>query len=316
MDPTHLHLLLNHVPTIGFGIGIALFVLSLGTRSADLKQASLVVLVGVALVSIPAYATGNAAQNLLQERGEVSDGTTEGMVTLTLIETHEGAAFLALGFMELTGALAWLALWQFRRRSTLSTGMTGVILVISLLTMGLMAQAANIGGMINHPEIRGAEEITTFAGHMGRTVGDYVRDTPWTWIAAETLHFVGLSLLVGVILLIDLRVLGFMPQVPFAALDRLLPWAMLGFALNVFTGMLFFAAAFGQYTNNPAFFWKLVFVLLAGANTLYFTLDRTWATAPGRDAPAFSKLAAVGAMFFWVGVMYWGSMLPFIGNAF
>ena len=316
MDPTHLHLLLNHVPTVGFGIGIALFVLSLGTRSADLKQASLVVLVAVALVSIPTYATGNAAQNHLQERGEVSDGNSEGMVTLSLIETHEGAAFLGLAFMELTGALAWLALWQFRRRSTISAGMSGAILVISLLTMGLMAQAADIGGMINHPEIRGAEEITTFAGHFGRVVGDYVRDTPWTWIAAETLHFVGLSLLVGVILLIDLRVLGFMPQVPFAALDRLLPWAMLGFALNVFTGMLFFAAAFGQYINNPAFFWKMVFVLLAGANTLYFTFDRTWAMAPGRDAPALSKLAAVGAMFLWVGVMYWGSMLPFIGNAF
>ena len=316
MDPTHLHLLLNHVPTVGFGIGIALFVASLVSRSNDLKQASLVVLVGVALLSIPTYATGNAAQMNLQDRGEVSDGTNEGIVSLSLIETHEGAAFLALGLMELTGALAWLALWQFRRTSKVSTGMSGSILLLSLVTMALMAQAANIGGMINHPEVRGAEEVTTFAGHMGRVVGDYVRDTPWTWIAAETLHFIGLSLLVGVILLIDLRVLGFMPQVPFAALDRLLPWAMLGFALNVFTGMLFFAAAFGQYTNNPAFFWKMIFVLLAGANTLYFTLDRTWAMAPGRDAPMLSKAAAVGAMFLWVGVMYWGSMLPFIGNAF
>ena len=316
MDPTHLHLLLNHVPTVGFGIGIALFTVALLGRNNDLKQASLVILVGVALLSIPTYATGNAAQVHLQDRGEVSDGTNEGMVTMTLIETHEGAAFLALALMELTGALAWLALWQFRRTSTVSIGMGSAILMISLVTMALMAQAANIGGMINHPEIRGTEEITTFAGHMGRVVGDYVRDTPWTWIAAETLHFIGLSLLVGVILLIDLRVLGFMPQVSFAALDRLLPWAMLGFALNVFTGMLFFAAAYGQYTNNPAFFWKLVFVLLAGINTLYFTLDRNWAMAPGRDAPALSKAAAVGAMFFWVGVMYWGSMLPFIGNAF
>jgi hypothetical protein len=80
--------------------------------------------------------------------------------------------------------------------------------------------------------------------------------------------------------------------------------------------MLFFAAAFGQYTNNPAFFWKLVFVLLAGANTLYFTFDHSWAHQPGRDASMISKAAAVSAMVLWVGVMYWGSMLPFIGNAF
>ena len=223
MDPTHLHLLLNHVPTVGFGIGIALFLAALVTRSNDLKQASLVVLVGVALLSIPTYATGNMAQMHLQDLGEVSDGTTEGTVTLSLIETHEGAAFLALALMELTGALAWLALWQFRRTSKVSAGMSGAIVVLSVVTLATMAQAANIGGLINHPEIRGAEEATTFAGHMGRVVGDYVRDTPWTWIAAETLHFVGLSLLIGVILLIDLRVLGVMKQVSFAALDRLSP---------------------------------------------------------------------------------------------
>jgi uncharacterized membrane protein len=316
MDPTHLHLLLNHVPTVGFGIAIAMFVLGLAGRSNDLKQASLVIFVGVALITIPTYVTGNAAQVHLQERGEVSDGTTEGMVTLSLIETHEGAAFLALSFMEVTGALAWLALWRFRRTLNVSPAMNGVLLVLSLATLGLMAQAANVGGMINHPEIRGAEEMTAFTGHMGRVVGDYVRDTPWTWIAAETIHFVGLSMLVGVILLIDLRMLGVMKQVSFAALDRLLPWAMLGFAMNTFTGMLFFTAAYGQYTNNPAFFWKLIFVLLAGVNTLYFTFDRTWALEPGRDAPMLSKAAAASAMFFWVGVMYWGSMLPFIGNAF
>jgi len=307
MDPTHLHLLLNHVPTVGFGIGVALFIVSLVAKSNDLKQASLVVLVGIALLSIPTYVTGNAAQTTVENNPNV---------TASLIQTHEGAAFLGLAFMELTGALAWLALWQFRRSSKLSTGMSGAILVLSLVTMGLMAQAANVGGMISHPEIRGAEEVTTFAGHLGRVAGDYVRDTPWTWIAAETLHFIGLSLIVGIVLLIDLRMLGFMKQVSFSALDRLLPWAMLGFALNVFTGMLFFAAAYGQYTNNPAFYWKLVFVLLAGANTLYFTFDRTWATEPGRDAPLLSKAAAVCAMFLWVGVMYWGSMLPFIGNAF
>ena len=170
MDPTHLHLLLNHVPTVGFGIGVGLFALALFTRSSDLKQASLVVLVAIALISIPTYTTGNAAQMNLEERGEVSDGTTEAMVTLSLIQSHEGAAFLALGFMELTGMLAWLALWKFRRTSIMSWAMGGTILILSLLTLGLMAQAANLGGLINHPEIRAAEEATSFIGHFARTV--------------------------------------------------------------------------------------------------------------------------------------------------
>jgi len=315
MDPTHLHLLLNHVPTVGFGIGIALFILALLWRSNDLKQASLVVFVVVALVTIPTYVTGNAAQIKLQDAGAI--GTAESTrTTLSLVQTHEGAAFLALTFMEMTGALAWIALWQFRRSSVLSNGMAGSLLVVALITISLTALAANVGGHISHPEIRGTVEVTTFAGHLGRTVGNFVRDTPWAWSSSETIHFVGLSLLIGVLLLINLRMLGFMKQIPFDALDRLLPWAMLGFTVNTMTGMLFFAASSNSYVGNPAFYWKLVFVVLGGVNVLYFTFDRTWAQETGREAPPLSKLAAACAMFLWVGVMYWGSMLPFIGQAF
>jgi hypothetical protein len=316
MDPTHLHLLLNHVPTVGFGVGLFLFIVALIAKSNDLKQASLVVFVGVAILSIPAYATGNAAQGELIEAGVIGDPDAGAETPEALVLEHEGAAFLALGFMELTGALAWLALWKFRRTSSLSGGGASVILVLALISIALMAQAAAVGGLINHPEIRPEEEVTTFAGPMARTVGDFVRDTPWTWIAAETLHFIGLTLIMGVVLLLNLRMLGMMRQLSFAALDRMLPWAMLGFALNTFTGMLFYAAAFGQYAENPAFYWKMIFVALAAANTLYFTFDRTWMQAPGSDAPALSKAAAASAMVLWVGVMYWGSMLPFIGNAF
>jgi hypothetical protein len=317
MDPTHLHLLLNHVPTVGFSIAIALFFLGLLLRSDHLKQASLAVFVGIALVTIPTYVTGNAAQIKLLDMGVMAEGDPEGVrSTISLVESHEGAAFLALAFMEITGALAWLALWQFRRTSVLGNGIGVSILVLSLITMGLMAQAANIGGTISHPEIRYQEEMTTFAGHLARTAGNFVRDTPWAWTSAETLHFIGLTLLVGVLLLINMRMLGFMRQIPFEALDRLLPWAMLGFAVNTLTGMLFFAASAGSYAGNPAFYWKLVFVLLAGVNTLYFTFDRTWAREVGHDAPGVSKFAAASAMVLWVGVMYWGSMLPFIGQAF
>jgi hypothetical protein len=82
------------------------------------------------------------------------------------------------------------------------------------------------------------------------------------------------------------------------------------------TGMLFFAAAPGQYTKNPAFFWKVIFLMLACANTLYFTFDKTWMQEADREAPALSKVLVVTALALWFGVMYWGSMLPFIGNAF
>jgi len=59
-----------------------------------------------------------------------------------------------------------------------------------------------------------------------------------------------------VVLAVDLRMLGFMKSVSFATLHRLLPWGILGFGINVLTGMLFFVGAPEQYTTNTSFQWR------------------------------------------------------------
>ena len=319
MDTTHLHLLLNHVPTIGFVIGIGLFVLALLARSEDLKRGSLVVLVGIALVSIATYTTGNAAQGAVCIAAD-EDPCQDATVSKTMIEEHETAAFLALGFIQLTGALAWLGLWSYRRRSQLSPLLAGSVLVISAVAFALGARAANIGGEIRHFEIRAAdlEEIIfdPAVRPWARHVGNYVRDEQWAWIAAETVHFVGLTLLMGVVLLVNLRMLGMIKSLSFAAVDRLLPWGMLGFALNTITGMLFFVAFQSQYISNPAFHLKVVLIILAGFNTLFFCFDPAWSLRPNERPPFISKVVASSAVCLWVLVMFYGAMLPFLGNAF
>jgi hypothetical protein len=283
-------------------------VLSLITKSDDLKRASLIVLLGIALIAIPTYMSGNGAQEAIKSLPGVSK---------SLIETHEGAALVAIGFMLFTGAFAWLGLWQFRRLARIPTWNLAVILVLTLVSLGLMARASNLGGEIRHAEIRAGQGTVTPEGALARTVGSFVTDTPWMWPTCETLHFVGLSLLCGVVFLVDLRVLGVMKGVSFASLHRLLPWAALGFGVNVTTGMLFFVGIPGQYIHNVAFYWKVALVMLAGANAVYFTLfDEPWSLGPGEDAPLTAKIAAVSAMVLWVGVMYCGSMLPFLGNSF
>ena len=308
LTPTHIHLLLNHVPTIGFGIAMGLLIGALVSRSDDLKKAALTVLVAVALLTLPTYLTGNAAEESIRNLPGVSR---------TLIATHEGAALVAFIFMEITGAVAWLALWQFHRRSRMTTRTLGTVLVLAVITMGLVTRAANVGGEIRHTEIQLAVETTTAEGPVGRDLATWVKAVPWVWPAAESLHFVGLSLLMGVVLLIDLRMLGVMKQVSVKALDRLIPWAILGFGINVVTGMLFFVAAPEQYTQNIAFFWKIGLLIVAVFNGLYFTVyDKAWELAPGADAAPLSKVMAASALLLWVGVMYYGSMLPFIGNAF
>lgn len=317
MDLAHVHLLLNHFPTVGFVIGLMLFVTSLIAKNNELKRVSLVLFVAIALVTIPTYVSGNAAAEAVCAGGTQVSVCADSGVSKSLIQTHEGAALLAFAAIILTGAFAWLALWQMRRTSRAANWNLAVILLLALVAFGLAARAANIGGEIRHPEMRAAEETVTPEGHLARKVGSFVLATPYGWPSLETLHFIGLSLLIGVILLIDLRMLGVMKDVAFPALHRLLPWAILGFGTNLVTGILFFVASPDQYDQNVAFVWKMILVMLAGANALYFTVfDEAWVLKPGDDAPFTAKAVAVSAIALWLGVLYFGSMLPFLGNSF
>ena len=145
----------------------------------------------------------------------------------------------------------------------------------------------------------------------------FVTGTKWMWPTCETLHFIGLSLLMGVVFLVDLRMLGFMKSLSFPVLHRLLPWGILGFGMNVMTGLLFFIGQPDQYIKSTPFQWKMALVLIAGANALYFTMfDEVWILAPGDDAPMQAKVAAGSAVVLWVAIMWCGNMLPFIGDSF
>jgi hypothetical protein len=315
MTLAHVHILLNHFPTIGMIVAMGLFGLSLIWKSDDVQRASLAVLFGLDVVAIATYISGNAAWQEIAELPGVSKAA---------VAAHQDAALLAFAVMQLTGIAAWLGLWQYRRIARIAKGIQGTVLVLGLLTLVLMSNAANIGGEIRHPEILTQADV---AGRNGAgparglinatAIGTFVTGTPWMWPTCETLHFVGLSLLLGVVLAVDLRLLGVMKSVSFMTLHRLLPWGILGFGINVLTGMLFFVGAPDQYTMNNTFKWKIVLVMVAAVNALYFTvIDETWVLGPGDDAPMTAKVMAASAMFLWVAVMFCGSMLPFLGNSF
>ena len=309
MDLTHIHLLLNHFPTVGMAISLGLLVLALLTKSADLKRASLILFTGIALISLPTYMSGNSAAEKIQNMPGISK---------TLINTHESMAMVSLIIMELTGVFAWLGLWQNRRQGKISGFYLFMVCALAAATFAMMAQTANIGGEIRHPEIWTSKtETTTMLGSLARDVGVGFTNVTWLWAAFETVHFVGLTLLIGVTLLVDLRLLGVVRGIKFSTLHRLLPWAMLGFVVNTASGMGFFVAVPGQYDTNPVMGWKLALVLLAGANALYFTVfDSPWMLGKEEEAGFTDKLVAGSAILLWFGVIYAGSMLPFIGNAF
>jgi hypothetical protein len=226
--------------------------------------------------------------------------------------------------MGLTGMFAWIGLWQFRRVARPAPWVLGSVFLFAIGTLGLMARAATIGGEIRHPEILTSPDATAAAGGgfqigwlSSAAIDNFVTANTWVWPTSETLHFIGLFVLVGIVLLVNLRVLGLMKGLPFAALHRLLPLAVLGFALNTVTGMLFFIAAPEQYTDNVTFYWKIGFIMIAGAVLFYHTVfDEVWVVGRGDVAPLRARVIAASALAAWLGVVYCGQMLPFIGNAF
>jgi hypothetical protein len=139
----------------------------------------------------------------------------------------------------------------------------------------------------------------------------------WIWPLAETLHFIGMALLVGTIGLLDLRMLGVARRLPLGPLHDLVPWGVAGFFLNVITGFIFYAGDPFQYFPNPTFWWKMGFIGLAGLNILAFYLfvyEKIADLGPGADCPLAAKVVGGVSLLLWCGVMYFGRMLPFIGG--
>src|SRR5205809_19309 len=161
--------------------------------------------------------------------------------------------------------------------------------------------------------------IESFSNWLSTTAASgFVMQHAWVWPAAETLHFVGLSMLMGTIGAIDLRLLGLAKRVPFAPLHRLLPWGISGFGLCLGTGMVFFTGDPNQYVHNWVFWTKMTFVVLAGLNVATFYISGIFEAAehlgPGDDAPRAAKVIAACSLVLWIGVMYLGRMLPFLGD--
>jgi hypothetical protein len=151
------------------------------------------------------------------------------------------------------------------------------------------------------------------------SLSQFISMSPILWPVMEMLHFIGLALLIGGAGLIDLRLMGFMKSVPVSAVMQVRKWAVLGIVINVVTGTLFFIGAPGQYIDNSAWYYKLLFLAVAILNIVIFETrqgKRMLALAAGQDTPASFKIAGAVSMGSWLMVLYFGRMLPFIGNAF
>ena len=313
MNHSHLHLLLNHVPTVGAVAALGILLVAFVRRNEHLKHIGLEILFAIALVTLPVFITGVGAYREIRGGPDLSDYA---------MRAHWDAAIAGFTVTEFAGFVAWVALWQTRRRGRAARGLVAGATLLTILAIAIMARTANLGGEIRHPEIRAvaveaAPDGDTSRFMAARLTQYMANDSPWAWPAAEAVHFLGMSLSLGVLLAVNLRILGVIRGMPFAEVHRLLPWGMLGFGINLITGMLFFVALPGQYVQNAPFFWKIVFLMIAGANYLYLTVfKKAWEDDDGREARTADKAMAIVSIVAWLGVLYAGRMLPFLGNAF
>ena len=145
-------------------------------------------------------------------------------------------------------------------------------------------------------------------------IANAIRTSIWMYPAFETLHYIGLSLLVGGIMLIDLRVLGVARSLPLKSMIGLLPWVWVGFLINATTGSLLFIYGATGFGTNHAFWLKMGFMVLAGLNALAFQLATTrsatdWVSA-GTPPPA-AKVFATLSFVLWLCVVTAGRWMAY-----
>ncbi len=317
MNLAHVHLLLNHLPILGTLITLGIFLVALVANRDDLKQVSLALFGLIALAAIPTYMSGSGANDTLKDSPDIS---------MALVQAHQGAALVAFIFMEITGAVSLIGLWSFSR-SVKNPWVSGparlnlvAVLLLAAVTSGLMAIAGNTGGNIRHSEILSGDATTSVSGALGSKLIDSIHhfvidSSMWVWPILEDLHFLGLILLFGTIGVLNLRILGFLKQLPLAPLHRFIPWGLGGFAINVVTGFLFYLGMPGFYNMNFVFQLKIFTIFLAFGVLLLFYCTSVFRTlehlGPGEEAPAFAKCIAVASIVLWIAVIVLGRYIPF-----
>lgn len=138
-----------------------------------------------------------------------------------------------------------------------------------------------------------------------------INGTAWTAAALEIVHYFSMFILVGAMLIVDLRVLGLLARRQDATqlADRLFPWIWISLALNFLSGFLMFAGSATAYYRNDVFYDKLAVILLAiVASIIVQQKVRKWAQLPAM--PASAKLVALISIGLWIGAIIAGVEVP------
>ncbi|HZL96776.1 MAG TPA: hypothetical protein VFB99_24185 [Vicinamibacterales bacterium] len=147
----------------------------------------------------------------------------------------------------------------------------------------------------------------------------YVATYDWVWPVCETLHFVGMCVLLGTVGVVDLRILGVAKGIPIHLLEKFIPLGVIAFLINAATGFVFVAGnPVGgpmEYLTNLSLQLKMLMVLIAGINLLIFYfagIQRSLAgVAADGDAAGSAKLVAAVSLTAWIMVIIFGRFIMY-----
>jgi hypothetical protein len=141
-------------------------------------------------------------------------------------------------------------------------------------------------------------------------------DSVYVYPIVLLFHTVGLAMVVSINIVVDLRVLGFAPQIPVGALRTLIPLMWTGLAINASTGLLLLTAKATQFVVNPAFYVKMLSIALAVAT--FLAVRRRAFGEPESGAPAADanvRALAFASMMLWLVALTAGRWMAYLGEA-
>jgi hypothetical protein len=139
-----------------------------------------------------------------------------------------------------------------------------------------------------------------------------IRDSTYIFPVVEVLHLFGLTLLLGTVMVMCLRMLGFgmRRQTTTEVNTQLMPWAVSAAVLTIVTGILLFLSEAMKCYGNEAFPYKMWFLL--GGIILYVLTGSRMRHAESRLSPVTMKIVAVLTLALWFGVAIAGRAIAFV----
>ena len=146
------------------------------------------------------------------------------------------------------------------------------------------------------------------------SIGTFVRESPSLWAYPSVLffHSIGLALLVGISAAIDLRVLGFVRDIPLKPLARMIPLIWIGFLVNAISGVMLILASASTLLVNPTFWVKMVFVAAAVVTILLIDKRVFAADVDDQTLPKESKILASASLFCWTAAIVSGRLIAYL----